>query len=75
MTYAMKIREHEIEAKKIGILESQISAVRHGRGKISDDLMMSILGLKEDEFIKISDMITQNPDWTDEDIAWELSEG
>ena len=76
MTYSMKIREHELEArrygKKLGNLERVISSVRKHKGKISDDMIISILDLDKNQFIEISDMIDNYPDWSDADIAEEI---
>ena len=43
MTYAMNIREHEIAAQRLGNLEKTISAIRNGKGKATDALLMSVL--------------------------------
>ena len=75
MTFAMKIKEHEIEANKLGKLEDKISAIRSGKGQGSDEFLMKVLGLDKALFNEISEMIDDYPDWTDEDIAYELSFG
>ncbi|MBQ9384399.1 MAG: hypothetical protein IJT87_09185 [Ruminiclostridium sp.] len=76
MTYAMNIREHELAAhrqgKKLGVLEGKIASVRNHKGKIPDEMIISILDLDKNQFIEISDMIDNYPDWTDEDIAADI---
>lgn len=75
MTFAMKIKEHENAAFKVGELKDKVSAVRSGKGQGADDFLMKVLGLDKALFDEISEMIDDYPDWTDEDIAYELSSG
>lgn len=76
MTYAMKIREHELAAqrygKRLGVLQGKVASVRNHKGKLPDDMIISILDLDQEQFNEISEMIDKYPDWTDEDIAEEI---
>ena len=65
MTLAMKLDEE----RELTRLEGKISAIRNGKGKGSDDFIISILGLDKDQFVEISDMLDNNPDKSDWDIA------
>ena len=51
----MEIRE------KLGNFEDKVSAIRNGKGKGSDTFLMSVLGINEDLFSQISDMIDNSP--------------
>ena len=73
MTYAMRLNESKLEGKKIGDFSRIVSTIRKGKGKGSDDFIMNLLDVNKDLFNKISEMIDEYPDWTDEDIAYDLS--
>ena len=72
MNYTVKLRDHERAAQKLGALESKVTSVRNHKGKLPDDMIISILDLDQNQFIEISDMIDNYPDWTDEDIAADI---
>ena len=65
MTLAMKLDEE----REVAALGNTVSVIRKGKGKGSDDFLMSVLGLDKDQFIEISDMLDNNPDKSDWDIA------
>ena len=71
MTMAMKLKERE----EIGGLEKSISAIRKGRGKATDDFLINILGLDKEIFVEITDMLDENPDKSDWDIAETIING
>ena len=76
MTYSMKIREHELEArrygKKLGNLEKAVSVIRAFRNKMNDDMLMQGLDIDKSTLENILNMIDNYPDWSDEDIAEEI---
>ena len=72
MNYTVKLRDHERAAQRLGALESKVASVRNHKGKLPDDTIISILDLDKNQFIEISDMIDNYPDWTDEDIAADI---
>ena len=72
MNLAVKLRDSKLEGKMIGELKIKISAIRNGKGQEMDSFLMKVLGLDKEMFDKISEMIDNCPDWTDEDIAYEL---
>ena len=65
MTLAMKLNEE----REITRLEGQISSLRKNKGKYSDDLIMNFLGINKEQFTEISDLIDNNPNKSDWDIA------
>ena len=71
MTMAMKIQERE----EIAALGNTVSVIRKGKGKGSDDFLISVLGLDRQRFIEISDMLDNNPDKSDWDIAETIING
>ena len=75
MTYAVKLKESQLKGEKIGDFKRMVSAIRKGKGKGSDDFIMNLLDVSKDLFNTISEMIDDYPDWTDEDIAYELVVG
>ena len=71
MTLAMRIdTEREIAA-----LGKSVSVIRKGRGKGSDDFLISVLGLDKERFVEISDLLDKNPDKSDWDIAETIING
>ncbi len=75
MTYAMKLRESKLEGEKIGDYKRLVSTIRSGKGQGSDSFLTKALGISKALFDEIAGMIDEYPDWTDEDIAYELSSG
>ena len=57
------------EEREITRLEGQISSLRKNKGKYSDDLIMNFLGINKEQFTEISDLIDNNPNKSDWDIA------
>ena len=74
MTYAIRMKEREIIAEKRGEIKNLITTIRKRRGKRSVDDIIDFLDITREQFDEISEMIDSNPDWTDEDIAYELTE-
>ena len=79
MTYAMTIREHEItarrEGEKIGDFKRMVSAIREFKDSMSYDMLMKGFHINKATLDNILDMIDNYPDWTDEDIAYEIMSG
>ena len=79
MTYAVRIKEHEIaarrEGEKIGEFRDKVSAIRIFRESMSNDMLMKGFHIDEATLESILDMIDNYPDWTDDDIAYELAIG
>ncbi len=71
MTMAMKLKERE----EIGGLEKSVSAIRKGRGQATDDFLINFFGLNRDIFVEITDMLDENPDKSDWDIAETIING
>ncbi|MBQ9811960.1 MAG: Rpn family recombination-promoting nuclease/putative transposase [Thermoguttaceae bacterium] len=66
MSLALKFREHE----EIGAYADKVSVVRKSKGRASEEFIIDILGVDEKLYAKISDMIENNPDMSD----WEIAE-
>ena len=49
-----------------------ISTIRASIGKIHDDIIQSILNIEKPQLDTISELITLNPDKSDEDIAEDI---
>ena len=75
MTYAMKLRESKLEGEKIGDFRRMVSAIREFRGSMSNDMLMKGFHIDNATLENILDIIDNYPDWTDEDIAYELVAG
>ena len=75
MTYAVRLKESQLKGVKIGDYKRMVSDIRNGKGKGFDDFLIGILGISKDYFNEIAGMIDDYPDWTDEDIAYELVVG
>ena len=71
MTMAMKLQERE----EIADFKRIVTTVRNGKGKGSDDFLISVLGLNKELFAEIIDMIDANPDKSDWDIAEAIING
>ena len=78
MTYELKMREYAIAAKRegeiIGELKDKVSAIRVFRNNLNSDQLMAGFHIDKPTLDSILDMIDNYPDWTDEDIAYELSD-
>ena len=76
MTLNLKLMEVEQEARQEGRQEGElikiISAVRNSKGKISDEILCSVLNIDNSLLDSVSELIDSNPDWTDEDIAEDI---
>ena len=62
--------EAGIEAgKKIGCLTSKVSIVRNNKGKLAEETVIKMLSIDREQYDEISEMIENNPDTSDSDIA------
>ena len=72
MTLNMKIMEERAEADQIADLRRVVSTIRNSKGKITDEILCSILNIDNSLLFSVSEMIDSNPDWTDEEIAEDI---
>ncbi len=68
MTLAMKLDEE----REIGKYEQKVSAVRKGRNKVDDTILIKILSLNEEQFSSICDLLDAYPERSDLEIAKEI---
>jgi hypothetical protein len=73
MFFELKLQERmeaALEAgKKIGCLTSKVSIVRNNKGKLVEETVIKMLSIDREQYDVISEMIENNPDTSDSDIA------
>ena len=74
MSIALKFQEYEEigEARgiEIGALATKVSQVKQSKGKATEDIIITVLGMDKEQYRRISDAIEDNPDMND----WEIAE-
>ena len=74
MSLALQLQEREEIGKEIGKeigdLSRIVSTVRYGKGDVTEEQVIRILRIDRETYDKISDMIENNPDMSD----WEIAE-
>ena len=75
MTYAMRLNESLLKGEKIGDFKRLVSSIRVLRKSLNNKQLMEAFFINENTLESIFDMIDNYPDWTDEDIAYELAIG
>ena len=74
MSIAIQLLEHEeigeARGKEIGALATKVSQVKQSKGKATEDIIITVLGMDKEQYRRISDAIEDNPDMND----WEIAE-
>ena len=74
MSMALQLQEREEIGKEIGkeigAFAEKVSTVRCGKGDVTEEQVIRILRIDRETYDKISDMIENNPDMSD----WEIAE-
>ena len=77
MFFELKLRERMEEALeagikagiKIGYLASKVSFVRKNKGRLAKETVIKFLNIDKNQYDEISEMIENNPDMSDSEIA------
>ena len=74
MSIALKFQEYEeigeARGKEIGALATKVSQVKQSKGKATEDIIITVLGMDKEQYRRISEAIEDNPNMND----WEIAE-
>ena len=82
MSIAIQLLEHEeigeargieigeARGKEIGALATKVSQVKQSKGKATEDIIITVLGMDKEQYRRISEAIEDNPNMND----WEIAE-
>ncbi|MBR4750809.1 MAG: hypothetical protein IKX88_13355 [Thermoguttaceae bacterium] len=60
----------EARGKEIGALATKVSQVKQSKGKATEDIIITVLGMDKEQYRRISEAIEDAPDMSD----WEIAE-
>lgn len=68
----MSINANNFEQQEFGVYKTYVRQIRGTDGEVPDDMLIKILKIKPQILTNIRFVITQHPDWNDEEVADEV---
>ena len=65
MTLLMRDKEQQ----KLGKYSEKVAMIRSNNGEVSNETMIKVLRINENDYNRIMYFIDNHPDWDDEDVA------